>query len=141
MPRLTKTVRISDDNRDKGKVFILTELSSFDAEKWVWKLIPVLSVAGFDVNDDTLKGGFGAIAAMGAAAMLRMPYEFTQSLLDAMLPCIQYQHDPNHAAQPIMLDAKCQIEEISTWFQLRKAVLDLHVDPFKAASASSSAAP
>lgn len=138
MARHTKSITITDDNRDKGKTFLLTELASYDAEMWVWKLIPVLSAVGFTVDDNVLKGGFAAIAAMGAAAILRMPYEVTKSLLDEMLACIGYVHNPAHAPQPIYLDAKCQIEEISTWFQLRKAVLELHTDPLKAAGASTS---
>lgn len=143
--RNKKTIRIETDGRDKGKEFILTELSSYEAEQWVWKLMPVLAQSGITVDEDTLKGGFAAIAAMGAANILRMPYGFVKSLLDEMAPCIQYQHYDEHGRAlppaPIVLNQDCQIEEVATWFTLRKAVLDLHIAPLKAAEKSKDSAP
>jgi hypothetical protein len=138
--RHEKTIKIETEGRDKGKEFRIKELSSYEAEQWVWRLIPVLAQAGIEVDDETLNGGFASIAALGAAAILRMPYAFVKSLLDEMLPCIQYQHYDKHGKaqplQPIHLNENCQIQEVSTWFQLRKAVLDLHINPLLTAGAS-----
>ena len=138
--RQKKPITIETEGRDKGKHFLITELSSYEAEQWVWRLIPVLAQAGIEVSDEDLKGGFAGIAAMGAAAVLRMPYAFVKSLLDEMLPCIQYQHHDKHGkALPlaeIQMNENCQIEEVSTWFQLRKAVIDLHINPTQAAGGS-----
>lgn len=142
--RHKKTVVIEDEGRDRGKEFLITELSSYEAEQWVWQLIPVLAAAGVEIDEDTLKGGFSRIMAVGAANILRMPYGFVKSLLDQMLPCIKYCHydDGGKAIPPtaILLNASCQIEELSTWFTLRKAVLDLHIDPLKAAGKSKDSA-
>lgn len=135
--RHKKTVVIEEEGRDLGKEFLITELSSYEAEQWVWQLIPVLAAAGVEVNEETLKGGFAQIMAVGAANLLRMPYGFVKSLLDQMVPCIKYCHydDGGKAIPPasILLNANCQIEELSTWFQLRMAVLELHVGPSLAA--------
>jgi hypothetical protein len=138
--RKKKTITIEAEGRDKGKEFVLEELCSYDAEQWVWRLLPVLARAGFEVNDSVLKGGFGAIMAVGAQALFAMPYEFVKSMMDAMLPCIKYRHydTKGHAQdlQEIKTNANCQIEEISTWFHLRKEVLELHTGPLKAAGSS-----
>jgi hypothetical protein len=145
MSRRTERIVIEDDNRDKGKEFLITELSSYEAEQWVWQLLPVLAASGIEVNDDTLKGGFASIMALGAASILRMPYGFVKSLLDQMLPCIKYQHydTQGHAVPPvpIAMNAQCQVEELSTWFKLRKAVLDLHIHPLSAAAKSKDSEP
>ena len=142
--RQEKRITITDAGRDKDKEFVIKELSSFAAEQWVWRLVPMLAHAGFPIDDKTLKAGFAGIAAMGTAAVLTMPYELVKPLLDEMLTCISYQHydDAGRAQplQPIRMNDNCQIEEVATWFQLRKAVLDLHINPFLAAAESKGSA-
>ena len=52
MPRRTKTYVIADENRDKGKMFLLTEMPALQAEKWAIRAFLALAKAGLVIPDD-----------------------------------------------------------------------------------------
>ncbi len=134
MARKTATVTISAEGRDKGKVFILTELSAYEAEDWAGRALFALMNAGVKIPDNIAEAGLAGVAAMGLKAIAKLPFDSAKPLLDKMMECIQIQPSPAVTRALIPDD----IEEVATLLQLRKQVLGLHMDFSMAAAPSTS---
>lgn len=134
MARKTATVTISAEGRDKGKVFVLTELSAYEAEDWAGRALFALMNAGVEIPDNIAEGGLAGVAAMGFKAITKLPFDSAKPLLDKMMECVQIQPSPTVTRALIPDD----IEEVATLLQLRKQVLGLHMDFSMAAAPSTS---
>jgi hypothetical protein len=124
--RKTSIYTETADNRDKGKVFKLEEMSADQAEAWALKAFFAIMNAGIDVPDNLADLGFAGIATAGLNALGKVDYETARPLLDEMMTCVQIIPDP---AKPNVARALFpgDIEEVATKLKLRKAVFDLHV--------------
>ena len=134
MARKTAIVTISAEGRDKGKVFVLTELSAYEAEDWAGRALFALMNAGVEIPDNIAEAGLAGVAAMGLKAIAKLPFDSAKPLLDKMMGCIQIQHSPTVTRALIPDD----IEEVATLLTLRKQVLGLHMDFSMAAAPSTS---
>lgn len=141
MARKQSTVTITADGRDKGKVFVLTEMSASAAEEWAGRALFAMLNAGVDIPDNLAGAGLAGVASLGINALTRVSFDAAKPLLDEMFSCVQIQPSPNVTRRLIEDD----IEEVATRLQLRKAVLDLHLSFFTdgagSTSASAAAAP
>lgn len=141
MARKEKTVVITTEGRDKSKVFHITELSASEAEAWATRALFVMMNCGVEVPDDLMSAGLAGIAAIGIKSLSRVPYEMAKPLFDEMMECVCIIPDPK---QPLVKRGKGgvgpmiedDIEEVSTRLQLRKSVLELHLDFFLSAARS-----
>jgi hypothetical protein len=141
MARKEKAIVISTPGRDAGKMFHITELSASEAEAWATRALFVMMNCGVEVPDDLLSAGLAGIAAIGIKSLSRVPYEMAKPLFDEMMECIAIVPDPKQplvkrgygGVGPMIED---DIEEVSTRLQLRKAVLELHLDFFLSAARS-----
>jgi hypothetical protein len=140
MARKQEVVEITDDNRDKGKVFVVTEMSAADAEEWVTHLALALMASGAEVPDALVGSGLQALAVYGVRLLAGMKPEQAKPLLDKLADCIQIVPDPKRTPQfmrkPI---ADGDIEEWTTRIQLKLKAADLIVG-FSAAGAASTSA-
>ena len=134
MARKTAIVTISAEGRDKGKVFVLTELSAYEAEDWAGRALFALMNAGVEIPDNIAEAGLAGVAAMGLKAIAKLPFDSAKPLLDKMMGCIQIQPSPTVTRALIPDD----IEEVATLLTLRKQVLGLHMDFSMAAARSTS---
>lgn len=134
MARKQMAVIIGAEGRDQGKVFILTELSAYDAEDWAGRALFALMNAGVEIPDNIAEAGLAGVAAMGIKAIAKLPFDSAKPLLDKMMDCVRIQPSPEVTRELISND----IEEVATLLTLRKKVLGLHLDFFTAASPSTS---
>lgn len=132
MARKQITLTIGAEGRDKGKVFILTELSAYEAEEWAGRALFSLMNAGVEIPDNIAEAGLAGVAAMGMKAIAKLAFESAKPLLDKMMDCVQIQPSPNVTRELMSGD----VEEVATLFTLRKKVLGLHLDFFTAAAPS-----
>lgn len=125
MPRRTKTYVIADENRDKGKMFLLTEMPALQAEKWAIRAFLALAKAGLVIPDDVASRGMEAMAVAGFNALAGMHYEDAEPLLNEMFECVRIVRDHAHpeTAFPLLPD---DIEEVQTILELRREVFTLH---------------
>jgi hypothetical protein len=123
--RKTQLFTITDDGRDKGKVFFLEEMSASRAEKWALRAFLALARAGVDIPENAMANGIAGIAVIGLKAFGNMNAADAEHLLDEMLACIQYVPDPQRAEikRPIV---ESDIDEVATRFRLRMEVFTLH---------------
>ncbi|WP_233234493.1 hypothetical protein [Bordetella sp. LUAb4] len=133
--RKTVTITIDADGRDKGKIFVATELSAYESEEWATRALFAMMNAGVEIPDDIAAAGLAGVAALSLQSLSRVSYEQARPLLDKMLTCIQIQPSPRVLRALVDGD----IEEVSTLFRLRKEVLDLHLSFFTDAAPSISA--
>jgi hypothetical protein len=142
MSRRTQTITIAEepDNRDSGKVFILTEMPATAGERWAMQLMYLLTQTGVPLDSGVLNAGMSGLATAISSAGVALLRALQDPSLDAWRDCVRYQHQPNHPLQPINWDsAACQIEEIKTVGALRMAVVELHTGFFSPEPPSSSA--
>jgi hypothetical protein len=127
LTRKTATVTITDEGRDKGKTFILTEMPADQAEAWATRALLALAKAGVDIPDDASDAGMAGIAQAGIGALAHLSYEQLEPLLAEMWQCVRYQHKPKAPLQEIISGENSQIEEVKTRVTLRKEVMRLHL--------------
>jgi hypothetical protein len=128
--RRVETITIEADNRDSGKVFIVTEMNALPTEKWALR-----ALLAFGKSGGKLPKGFEGAATVALSNsvesqgmdilenLLKLDYDLIEPLLKEMLDCVQIKM-PN-MAMPRKLVAN-DIEEISTLLKLRIAVLNIH---------------
>lgn len=152
MARKTKIWTVDTPGRDKGKGFLITEMSADKAERWALKALLALANGGAKLPDGVLDAGMAGIASMAGAVVLSLRhlqgtrYEDVAELLDEMMECVRFQ-PPGTTSDGLPLPSQmlfegdnCQIEEVSTRIKLRWEVLQVHVD-FSVADALSSLTP
>jgi hypothetical protein len=149
MARRTKLLTINEADpqyRDNGKSFLITEMSADQAEQWANRFMLAMANADAPLPDELMNSGMAALASVGIAAsfaqaLQKLSYETVKPLLDEMISCVQFQHDPKQLPQAIFPGVNCQIEEFPTFWTLRLAWLELHTGFTVAAAARTTAAP
>ncbi len=138
MARKEKTVVIEAEGRDKGKHFLLTEMSAVKGEAWAMRALLAIARGGVDLPDGVQQMGLAGIAVVGVQQLGKIHYAEAEPLLAEMLACVQAIPDP---ARPMIRRALVEddTEEIATLLQLRKEILGLHLDFFTNAALSTQA--
>ena len=140
MSRLKENFVVTEDNRDKGKVFILTEMPGEQGELWAIQAAYLIEQAGMDVKPEEREGMAGLASlerrhghSIGFLRAIQDPS------LEAMWQYVQYEPAPSLPPQPLIKGEACQIEEISTRLQIRMAFMRMHLGFFSRAKAQTSA--
>ncbi len=133
MARKTLNYKVTDEGRDHGKVFVITEMSAFRAEAWALRALLALMDANVQLPKGFERMGMAGIAQIGLKLLAGLKYEVAEPLLAEMLSCVQIMPDPNKSqtVRPVM-EAANDIEEITTILKLRAEVFKLHTGFLKA---------
>ena len=129
-----ETTFIAEAGRDKGKQFLITEMSASQAEAWAIKVILAVGNAGIEIPENLASQGMSGLMEVGYMNLLKIPYESAKPLLDEMMTCVQFSPSPT-IKRPLIED---DIEEVKTRLTLRKAIWSLHMDFFLGGSESTS---
>lgn len=132
MARKTKYFTVEAENRDQGKTFLITEKDPIASDKWAMRALSALAKSGVELPAGFATAGLAALAALGVRAVLTMPFEDAEPLLDEMLECVAVVPDMNTLDQttgkPLFRRLNpADIEEVSTIMTLRSEVITLHV--------------
>lgn len=116
-------------NRDKGKLFRITEWPAARAEKWGIRMMLAANSGAGELPISLAGIGMEGIAIIGINTFLRgniLP-DTLIPLLDELLECVQIVRDraKPQIATPIAVDE--DIEEVATRMWLRGEVLSLHL--------------
>jgi hypothetical protein len=125
MARKTIDITITDEGRDQGKTFRITEMPAVRAEKWAIRALTLVARSGVDIGN--IAGlGMAGIAMLGVQAIMSVSFDEIEPLLDEMMECITSVPDRSRPMinPPLMEN---DIEEIATRFRLRQEVISLHV--------------
>lgn len=118
--------RVTSDNRDNGKVFLIKEMPASQAEKWAIRAFLAMARNGIELPEGAEFSGMAGIAKIGLTLFAKIPYEDAEILLDEMFQCISIIPDPS---KPNIIRGLIEddIDEISTRLTLRREVFLLHV--------------
>lgn len=124
MARKTITFTATD-GRDDGKQFIITEMGAAKAENWAMRALLALMSSGIDVPEGFEQNGMAGMAELGLRAVSRLKWDVAEPLINEMMDCVRFMPTPSkpHIVRDVMGD---DIEEVTTRFKLRIAVLELH---------------
>lgn len=126
MGRHIKELVITADGRDKGKVFVLTEMPAARAEKWAGRAWLALARSGVDLPADLQGTGIAGLAILTLKAFAGVQWFDMEPLLDEMFECVQIKPDTrNPEVVRKLIDD--DTEEVRTRIQLRREVVELHV--------------
>ncbi|WP_215762192.1 hypothetical protein [Acetobacter sp. P1H12_c] len=129
-----KTVTVPHEGADKGKMFIITRMSAYEADKWGRHAVQAAIKGGGAIPGLTEGGGLAEVAAAGIGIFGSMEPATMDTLIDQLLECVAYVPDLANPAVtiPFKLAANTnQIEEIPTVGWLQKEAFSMHVDFFK----------
>lgn len=126
--RKTKSVTITAEGRDKGRIYFLTEMPAAQAEKWGMRAIFLAARSGADLPDAASTGGIAAVAQLGVQALLGgVQFGELEPLLDQLMACVQFCPDPSRPEAPRLGPLlPGEIDETSTYALLRMEVFNLH---------------
>lgn len=138
MARKHKTITITAQGRDKGKSFLIVEMSAYSAERWATRALLALSRAGAEVPEDAMQAGALGLVLVGLDALRKLPYEEAEPLLEEMLGCVHFVPDlakvdamsGRPVTRPLMRPDDFNdgdIEEVATLIQLREEAVSLHL--------------
>jgi hypothetical protein len=131
MARKTLDFTITDDGRDKDKVFHLVEMPATQGERWALRTLRAALLAGMPITPDMISGGMQSIAAVGVSVLVSADLGELFALGDELMACVSIKPDPRNpgVTRPLI---ESDIEEIKTRFQLKMEAFKLHTDFFKA---------
>lgn len=135
MARAIAKYTVDDEGRDKGKVFILTELPASKAEAWAMRALLALMAGGVQVPEGFDKMGMAGMAEIGIRALSKLEWAVAEPLLAEMWTCVQFQPDSSNAKLVRELYEE-DIEEVATRIKIRAEVWKLHTAFFKAVAPS-----
>ena len=140
MPRESAVVRVPDfpgtRNRDKSKIFKITEWDSERAEHWgIRAMLALGSTNDARLPLDMAGMGMEGIAIVGINAFFAQTRAMGDEnvkavvipLLDELLECVEIIRDAKHPEVVTKLIPATDIEEIATRMWLRGEVLSLHL--------------
>lgn len=110
-------------NRDVGKVFEITEMSSDKAERWAMRALLALTNTGVEIPQGIEGAGMAGIAHIGFQMFGLLDFDVVEPLLAEMMTCINIQ--VGTVSRPINDDFG-DIEEVATRLKLRRAWFELH---------------
>jgi len=129
MARKELKYTVVDEGRDKGKTFLITEMSADRAERWAVRVFLLLARNGFAVPDGAASGGLVALAGLLTNALHHLgaiPFEDIEPLLGEMFACVQIIPDVKRS-EVVRYLVEDDIEEIATRLKLRGEIIKLHV--------------
>lgn len=129
MARKTKDLVIAD-GRDKGKTFVITEMSVIDADNWANRALLAMLRGGVDVgnldfSNVNTSGGMLELARVVIAGLGNMQEQIATDLLNELLDCARIVPS---GGTPRNIHLDSDIESIKTLWQIRKEALMIHID-------------
>ena len=134
--RRTKEITIEAEGRDKGKKFLITEMSSFAAEKWAARAFNMILASGMEMPDGAANAGMAGLAGVAGSMVMSgfngLPWNLVEPLLDEMMTCVSVcvpiRPEPGRPTTfRGLLESAEDIEEVVTRLQLRKEIMELHL--------------
>lgn len=121
----TKQITI-EHGRDKGRVFLITEMSAAHADNWAMRALIALANGGVDLGGLSPQQGMMGMAGVALDALGRLKADDAIPLLNELLDCVQIIPEGGQP-RPLNMDFN-DVEDFTTLWRLRKEVFALHTD-------------
>lgn len=121
----TKQITI-EHGRDKGRVFLITEMSAAHADNWAMRALIALANGGVDLGGLSPQQGMMGMVGVALDALGRLKADDAIPLLNELLDCVQIIPEGGQP-RPLNMDFN-DVEDFTTLWRLRKEVFALHTD-------------
>jgi hypothetical protein len=113
------------ENRDSGKVYVITEMAASLAEDWAVRAWMALSKSGVEVPAGIASLGMVGVALITFQAFRYAHFSDVKPLMDEMMACVKVAPTPgNYSVTRALVES--DIEEVKTRIDLKREVLELH---------------
>ena len=127
MARKTVKYTVTDEGRDKGKTFVITEMPASQSERWAMRALLALMQGNPELPAGFENMGMAGMAEMGIRALGGLSWNIAGPLLEEMWECVKILPD---VKKPLLTRDLVEedVEEIKTRVMLRAEVWKLHAD-------------
>lgn len=119
---------VQDDNRDKGKEFIITEMSAWSADEMAQDIFRSMGDADFSsIPADVISMGCAGLATVGLSVLSASSPEVSRQLRDRLMDTVQIviTHEGKSQVRPAK---PIDFEEVTTIRALMDQVFKLNFD-------------
>ena len=134
MARKQIEITITDENRDRGKSYRITEMPHAKAQEFTDRVFFAAMNCGVKLPGEIGQIGMAELWAAGLSMADKIPYDWARPLLEMLMECVDIPTDVGVYRKRVESD----IEEITTVFRLRTEALKLHFGFFAAGGGSTS---
>jgi hypothetical protein len=135
--RKSNIITISSEGRDKGKMYLISEMSVTEIEGWAMRVLLALMKSNVELPDGVMDLGAAGLAEMGLKCLSGLQWDVAKPLLDEMLSCVKIIPNPRNAnVSRVLREDQGDIEELPTLLNLRMEVWKLHTGFLQAAGPS-----
>ena len=121
-----KTIDVAGVGRDEARVYRITEMSAFKAEKWAIRALWVIASKSVDLPEVFDNAPFAEFVKVGLSALFKVDYSDAEPLLDEMMTCVSLVTQAG--VRPLIMAD--DFEDLRTIIKLRKEIFALHTDFF-----------
>ncbi|EOV3349163.1 hypothetical protein ACONGJ_003521 [Edwardsiella piscicida] len=118
------TYIVEDNNRDRGKEFIITEMSAWDADEMAQDLFRSMGESNFTgVPPDVIAMGCAGLATLGMNVLSVAPPEVSRNLRDRLISTVEVviRHDGGQKIRKVIPE---DFEEVETIRKLLDRVFE-----------------
>lgn len=123
---MLKTKDIAGVGRDSARVYRITEMPAFRAEKWAIRALWLIAGTGSDLPESLDNVPFAEFVRRGFTALFKVDFKDAEPLLDELLLCAEIV--TKAGVRKLILND--DFEDPRTLLLLRKEIFALHTDFF-----------
>lgn len=117
---------IEDENRDKGKEFVITEMSAWDADELAQDIFRAMGDSDFSaIPADVISMGCAGLATVGLSVLSAASPDISRNLRDRLLDTVEIVITHNGSTQTRKVKS-IDFEEVSTIRQLMDKVFQVN---------------
>jgi hypothetical protein len=133
--RKTASYTVTQEGRDLGKRFLITEMGAAQGESWAARALLALMANNAEIPENFAELGMAGLAELGLRALSSLRWEVLSPLLEEMMACVQIIPDAKKT-QVVRSLIEDDIEEIATRLSLRLEWWELHMGFLQAVAPS-----
>lgn len=123
---MLKTKDVAGVGRDSARVYRITEMPAFRAEKWAIRALWLIAGTGSDLPESLDNVPFAEFVRRGFTALFKVNFKDAEPLLDELLSCAEIV--TKAGTRKLILND--DFEDPRTILLLRKEIFALHTDFF-----------
>lgn len=129
MARKEITFIVEEEGRDKGKEFIITEMSAWDADTLSQDIFRAMGDSGFSgIPADVIAMGCAGLATVGLSVISASSPEVARSLRDRLMATVDIVITTDKTSNRRQVNGNLDFEEVSTIRTLMDKVFKVNFD-------------
>ncbi len=129
MSRQEVIFTVEDNNRDKGKEFIITEMSAWDADELAQDIFRAMGESDFsEIPADVIAMGCAGLATVGLSVLSASSPEVARTLRNRLMSTVQIAITHEGQQQVRKVNGSIDFEEVSTIRKIMDKVFQVNFD-------------